>query len=390
MFLFSATLRPWRADSRSRWWLSSGWTARRKPGRRSRDRWDGRCARSCGGSGFCRAEPALPGGPHRTGLADVAGRCDGGGASCSAACVSARSPTRGRSVRPHPIGGCSTTRSRRWGPPCLRLARSTSASGARDTLVVERNDDYALGADGLAAVPYAQMLEARWIELVGGVRRLGANAARGPFLAARPASAAGARARVRQAALRVARWLHLARGDAGSGARRRGQGDASAVPPAPPGRAGARPRYGKTASCAWFRIVLKRPFADGTLAVEMDPLWLLARLAAGVPPPRFHTGMPGCSVRRVAGGGAWCPSRGPSQQAAPGRKDEPPKRARTDRPWAKLLERTFGFDVLACRTCGGRRKLLALVEGPASVARYRAKIGEAAELPIGSPSRGPP
>ena len=37
------------------------------------------------------------------------------------------------------------------------------------------------------------------------------------------------------------------------------------------------------------RLSLKRPLADGTVAVDMDPLSLLCRLAASVPPPRFHT-----------------------------------------------------------------------------------------------------
>lgn len=37
------------------------------------------------------------------------------------------------------------------------------------------------------------------------------------------------------------------------------------------------------------RIVLKRAYADGTQAVEMDPLSLLCRLATSVPPPRHHT-----------------------------------------------------------------------------------------------------
>jgi hypothetical protein len=35
-------------------------------------------------------------------------------------------------------------------------------------------------------------------------------------------------------------------------------------------------------------IDLKRPFSDGTYALEMDVLSLLARLAASVPPPRLH------------------------------------------------------------------------------------------------------
>jgi hypothetical protein len=37
------------------------------------------------------------------------------------------------------------------------------------------------------------------------------------------------------------------------------------------------------------RFTLKRAFADGTFAVDLDPLSLLCRLAACVPPPRLHT-----------------------------------------------------------------------------------------------------
>jgi hypothetical protein len=36
-------------------------------------------------------------------------------------------------------------------------------------------------------------------------------------------------------------------------------------------------------------LALKRAYADGTVAVDMDPLSLLCRLATSVPPPRFHT-----------------------------------------------------------------------------------------------------
>ena len=37
------------------------------------------------------------------------------------------------------------------------------------------------------------------------------------------------------------------------------------------------------------RITLKKPYSDGTVAVDMDPLSLLTRLVTSVPPPRFHT-----------------------------------------------------------------------------------------------------
>jgi hypothetical protein len=72
--------------------------------------------------------------------------------------------------------------------------------------------------------------------------------------------------------------------------------------------------------------VVKKAYTDGTIAVDMDPLSLLCRLATSVRPPRFQ----------------------------------------------------------------GRRKLLALVKGPARIARYLATEGEATEVPQRSPGRGPP
>jgi hypothetical protein len=72
-------------------------------------------------------------------------------------------------------------------------------------------------------------------------------------------------------------------------------------------RAGAMDTHGREALCKYVlrpvvaqerithgtdglvRITLKKPFADGTVAVDMDPLSLLCRLAASVPPPRLHT-----------------------------------------------------------------------------------------------------
>ena len=50
----------------------------------------------------------------------------------------------------------------------------------------------------------------------------------------------------------------------------------------------------------------------------------------------------------------------------------------------------LAVDVLACPTCQGRMKLLALVKGPPSIARCLATVGEATEVPQRSPGRGPP
>jgi len=140
------------------------------------------------------------------------------------------------------------------------------------------------------------------------------------------------------------------------------------------------------------RITLKRAYADGTVAVEMDPLSLLCRLATSVPPPRFHT---------VKYAGVLAPASTWRSRVAPPRKApaevpdateeaKAPKRAGTYRPWAELLKRTFGVDVLQCPKCKGRMKLVAMVTDAKSVTRYLAGIGELADVPGRSPSRGPP
>jgi hypothetical protein len=39
------------------------------------------------------------------------------------------------------------------------------------------------------------------------------------------------------------------------------------------------------------------------------------------------------------------------------------------RSWAALMRRAFGLDVLACARCGGRLRLIAILEEPAVVAK---------------------
>ena len=138
------------------------------------------------------------------------------------------------------------------------------------------------------------------------------------------------------------------------------------------------------------RITLKKAYTDGTIAVDMDPLSLLCRLATSVPPPRLHT------IRYagvLAPASPWRSRLAPKptpEDATLATEPDPPRRAGGYRPWAELLARTFAVDVLACPTCQGRMKLLALVKDPASIARTLAAAGEATEVPRRSPGRGPP
>ena len=139
------------------------------------------------------------------------------------------------------------------------------------------------------------------------------------------------------------------------------------------------------------RITLKRAYSDGTVAVDMDPLSLLCRLATSVPPPRFH-------IVRYAGVLAPAsPWRSrivppPLPQAPPVSPDNPDRTGPKGgyRPWAELLAQTFAIDVLTCPSCKGRMRLLAVIKEPASVARYLSAAGEATDVPRRTPSRGPP
>jgi hypothetical protein len=141
------------------------------------------------------------------------------------------------------------------------------------------------------------------------------------------------------------------------------------------------------------RIALKKPFSDGTVAVDLDPLSLLCRLCAAVPPPKMHTvryaGVLACAspVRpRIA------PVASPASEETSGvaPHEAPEPRGFRYRPWAELLRRTFALDVLACPKCEGRMRLLAMVTDDESVRRTLRALGERTELPVRSPARGPP
>jgi hypothetical protein len=142
------------------------------------------------------------------------------------------------------------------------------------------------------------------------------------------------------------------------------------------------------------RIELKRPFSDGTVAVDLDPLSLLCRLAAAVPAPRFN-------VIRYAGVLAsahqWRSLVVPpladedKPESAHAHQEEPPPTHRSRyRPWAELMKRAFAIDVEKCEKCGARMRLRALVTAAARIERFLRRIGDPTEPPPLSPARGPP
>ena len=59
-------------------------------------------------------------------------------------------------------------------------------------------------------------------------------------------------------------------------------------------------------------------------------------------------------------------------------------------PTAELMRRTFGLDVTACPRCGGRLRLVALIEQAAVVRRILRHLGLPTEVPEPRPARASP
>ena len=54
------------------------------------------------------------------------------------------------------------------------------------------------------------------------------------------------------------------------------------------------------------------------------------------------------------------------------------------------MRRTFGFDVLACPRCGGRLRLIALIDQAPVILKILRHLGLPSEIPAPTPARAPP
>ena len=61
-----------------------------------------------------------------------------------------------------------------------------------------------------------------------------------------------------------------------------------------------------------------------------------------------------------------------------------------NRGWADLMQRSFGFDVLACPRCPGRLTLVALIRETAVILRILRHLGLPDEVPVMRPAHAPP
>ena len=140
------------------------------------------------------------------------------------------------------------------------------------------------------------------------------------------------------------------------------------------------------------RITLRKPFRDGTYAIDMDPLSLLCRLATTIPPPRMHvvhySGVlaPAAKLRPLI----VPPPPPPAEDEAAKPTGKPPTQRCVYIPWALLAKKTFKHEIDRCPKCQGKMKLKALIQEPESIARYLRHLGEPTEPPPLAPARAPP
>jgi hypothetical protein len=134
------------------------------------------------------------------------------------------------------------------------------------------------------------------------------------------------------------------------------------------------------------RLEFKRPWSDGTTSVELEPLALIARLAALVPPPNRHL------VRYFGVLSSHAASRSEVVPAPaeppPTARDKPAGKSRYI-PWAELLRRTFGFEIV-CSKCHSQLRLIALIKTEDIAERILTAMHLPADIPKLHPARPPP
>jgi hypothetical protein len=117
-------------------------------------------------------------------------------------------------------------------------------------------------------------------------------------------------------------------------------------------------------------LELKTPWADGSTHVIYEPLDFIAKLVALVPRPHknlvlYH----GVLAARSKWRSRVVNYRRELSEAAVSASSTPRHQRRL---WSELMRRAFGYDLLACPSCGGRMVLLACILRPDVIAKILA------------------
>ncbi len=132
---------------------------------------------------------------------------------------------------------------------------------------------------------------------------------------------------------------------------------------------------------------LKSEYSDGTTHVLFDPIELVEKVVALIPPPRANL---------LRYHGVFAPNSKERKEIVPvspsperAEEEEAEKRPK-NRTWSELLKRTFAIDVLKCSACGGQMRLISHIEEPVVVTRILDHLGLPTVAPKIAGARAPP
>lgn len=129
---------------------------------------------------------------------------------------------------------------------------------------------------------------------------------------------------------------------------------------------------------------LKTQYSDGTTHVLFDPLELVEKVVALIPPPRANL---------LRYHGVFAPNSKDRSRIVPESKKAKARDEKADQQtssWSELLKRSFAIDVLVCSSCGGKMRLVSHIEEPVVVTRILGHLGLPTEAPTLYPPRAPP
>ena len=136
------------------------------------------------------------------------------------------------------------------------------------------------------------------------------------------------------------------------------------------------------------RLDFKRPWSNGTSAVQLPPLALIARLAALIPPPRRHTVL----YCGVLSSHAACRKEvvpGPPAATPPDADQDKPKRRSKYIRWSDLLRRVFGIET-RCEKRKVPLRLISLIKSEPIASKILVAMHLPADVPELHPARPPP
>ncbi len=126
----------------------------------------------------------------------------------------------------------------------------------------------------------------------------------------------------------------------------------------------------------------------------MTPLAMIGKIAALVPPPRWHLhryyGVLAPNSHLRAAVTAQAPEAMIATSPQVSNAEEPHRRSLSHYLWSQLLARIYEVFPLICPICHAEMQIIAFVTDASTIQKILGHIGEPTQPPTISPARGPP